>query len=71
MFGSHFKSHTEPVVTADVQLNALLMHHQQLRYSNNSNLGISVFMSIGTICFTVCFTVEMTPPTHGTVGVCT
>ena len=25
-------------------------------------------MSIGTICFTVCFTVKVTPPTHGAVG---
>ena len=28
-------------------------------------------MSIGTICFTVCFTVELTPPTDGTVGAST
>ena len=53
----------------DIQLNALEMHHKQQKYSNDSNLGISVFMSIGTKCFTVCFTVEMTPPTDGTVGV--
>jgi len=28
-------------------------------------------MSIGAICFTVCFTVEVTLPADGTVGVLT